>query len=30
MLAWRVFNPFFGSLFMLSLRVLYPGQDYGR
>jgi Zn-dependent protease len=30
MIAWRVFNPVFGSLFMLSLRALYPGQDYGR
>jgi Zn-dependent protease len=30
MIAWRVFDPLFEPLFALSLRALYPGQNYGR
>jgi Zn-dependent protease len=29
LVAWRVFDPVFGPIFTLSLRVLYPGFDYG-
>jgi hypothetical protein len=30
MIAWRIFDPLFEPLFSLSLRALYPGQNYGR
>ncbi|HMC60551.1 MAG TPA: site-2 protease family protein [Candidatus Solibacter sp.] len=30
MIAWRIFDPLFEPLFALSLRALYPGQNYGR
>lgn len=29
LLAWRVFDPLFDPIFLLSLKALYPGQGYG-
>ncbi len=29
LVAWRVFGPIFESIFVLSLRALYPGWGYG-
>jgi Zn-dependent protease len=29
LVAWRVFDPIFDSIFGLSLKVLYPTQGYG-
>jgi len=29
LIAWRVFNPIFGPVFSVALRVLYPGVGYG-
>ena len=29
LLAWRVFDPLFAPIFSLSLKALYPTQDYG-
>ena len=29
LVAWRVFDPVFDSIFGLSLKVLYPTQGYG-
>ena len=29
MIAWRVFDPLFGPIFLLALKLLYPGSGYG-
>src|SRR5579863_1167464 len=29
LIAWKIFNPIFDPIFSLSLKVLYPGTDYG-
>jgi Zn-dependent protease len=29
LVAWKVFGPLFQPVFLLAIRALYPGQDYG-